>query len=203
MDMWAVEAFGYVASALVVASFAMASVVRLRLVSLAGSVTFVVYGLLLPSIPIIVTNLAVAAVNLWQLRKEFGADRDLGVVPIATDAPFLADFLRAFHDDIQHYEPDFALADDASAWLLTRQGLPAGVFVGRRDGATMQADLDYVTPAYRDSRLGSWLYSTGADFLRDGGITRVVARPETPVHRSYLAHMGFESDGDVMVRSLA
>ena len=203
MDTWTVEAFGYVASALVVASFAMSSVVRLRLVSLAGSVIFVAYGLLLPSIPIIVTNLAVAGVNLWQLRKEFGPDRDLGVVPIAIDAPFLADFLRAFHDDIATYVPDFAVADDASAWLLTREGLPAGVFVGRTDGGTMQADLDYVTPAYRDSRLGSWLYTSGADFLRDRGITRVVARPTTSVHRSYLGHMGFVGDGDAMVRSLA
>ncbi len=50
------ELIGYVASALVVTSLAMTSVVRLRTISLAGSVTFVVYGLLIGSVPIVITN---------------------------------------------------------------------------------------------------------------------------------------------------
>ncbi|PZQ47900.1 MAG: uroporphyrinogen decarboxylase, partial [Phenylobacterium zucineum] len=49
-----VEVVGYLASILVVASLAMTSVVRLRVVSLVGSVVFVAYGALLPSIPIII-----------------------------------------------------------------------------------------------------------------------------------------------------
>ncbi len=56
MQFSAVELVGYIASALVVASLAMTSVVRLRMVSLVGSLVFVIYGALLPSIPIILTN---------------------------------------------------------------------------------------------------------------------------------------------------
>ena len=72
-----VELVGYLASALVVASLAMTSVVRLRIVSLIGSVVFVAYGLMLGSIPIVITNAAVAGLNVWFLRKEFAPDRDL------------------------------------------------------------------------------------------------------------------------------
>jgi hypothetical protein len=69
------EVVGYVASALVVLSLAMTSVVRLRMISLVGSVAFVVYGVLIESVPIVLTNVAIAALNLWFLRNELGGHR--------------------------------------------------------------------------------------------------------------------------------
>ena len=50
------ELIGYLASALIVVSLAMRSVVRLRTISLVGSVTFVVYGLLIGSWPVVVSR---------------------------------------------------------------------------------------------------------------------------------------------------
>ncbi len=61
------ELIGYAASALVVTSLAMASVVRLRMFSLAGSLTFTAYGFLIGSVPIIITNATIACLNLWFL----------------------------------------------------------------------------------------------------------------------------------------
>ncbi len=188
-----VELVGYAASALVVASLAMTSVVRLRLISLVGSLTFVVYGALLGSIPILITNAAIAVLNVWFLRRELGGQRDLGAVPIAADAPFLIDFLRSHAGDISQSQPTFTPpAADAFAVLLTRDGLPAGAVVGRRAGADLHVDLDYVMQAYRDSRIGRWLYGPGASVFTQAGITRLIATPVTAVHRSYLAGVGFE-----------
>ena len=48
-----VELLGYAASALVVAALSMKSVVRLRGLSLCGSIAFLVYGVLIESVPII------------------------------------------------------------------------------------------------------------------------------------------------------
>ncbi len=90
---------------------------------------------------------------MWFLRKEFasgtGAGVDLGASRIRPDSPFLLDFI-AFHlIDIHQFQPDFHLADgdDTVAMLLTRDGLPAGLLVGRRHGATLSIDLDYVLRA--------------------------------------------------------
>ena len=66
------EIIGYVASLLVVVSLAMTSVVRLRTISLVGSVAFVVYGVLISSVPILITNAAIAVLNVWFLRAELG-----------------------------------------------------------------------------------------------------------------------------------
>ena len=68
-----VELIGYVASALVAVSFMMKSLVRLRWVSLIGSVIFALYGVLIGAWPVVITNSIVVIANAVRLRKEFGA----------------------------------------------------------------------------------------------------------------------------------
>ncbi|NQV06152.1 YgjV family protein, partial [bacterium] len=52
----AYEILGYAASALVVLSLAMRSILRLRIIGLVGSVAFMVYGILIGSYPVAITN---------------------------------------------------------------------------------------------------------------------------------------------------
>ncbi|MDQ7992650.1 MAG: hypothetical protein AAGC63_15620 [Propionicimonas sp.] len=191
-----IELIGYLASALVVVSLAMSSVVRLRIASAAGSLLFIIYGALLPSVPLILTNLATLGLNLWYLRKEFSSRSNLGAVPIDTDQPFLVDFLSSHADDIRHTQPEFDAARDGDfVLLLTRDGLPAGAVVGEPDGSTLRLRLDYVMHAYRDTQLGSWLYTTGKRAFTDAGFTRILAGPGTETHARYLRRVGF-TDGD-------
>ncbi|MGE3328654.1 MAG: hypothetical protein AB7N61_24945 [Acidimicrobiia bacterium] len=198
------ELVGYAASALVVLSLTMTSVVRLRLISLIGSLTFVAYGLLIDSAPIVITNISIAVINVWFLRTELGHHRDLGASPIAVDSPFLTDFLLFHLSDIRTFQPEFAMpASDAIALLLTRDGLPAGALIARRHGPELEVILDYVVRAYRDSRLGQWLFGRGSHVLRDLGVTRVWAQASTDVHRSYLQRVGFTEQGDRFVRNLS
>ena len=194
-----VELVGYLASALVVLSLTMTSVVRLRMVSLCGSLTFFVYGMLIESVPIIITNSSIAVINVWFLRKEFASGgphgRDLGISRIRPDSPFLADFV-AFHlTDIHRFQPDFHLpaGDDIVTLLLNRDGLPAGLLIGRRQGSTLTIDLDYVLGPYRDSRLGQWLYGPGADVFRFQGIDELRSAGTTDTHRKYLERVGFQA----------
>lgn len=202
-DLDVTELVGYVASALVVLSLTMTSVVRLRSISLAGSVAFVGYGVLIGSVPIIVTNAAIAVINVWFLRTELGGGRDLGASLIRPDSPFLADFIDFHLQDIRRFQPDFAMPSrDPFALLLTRDGLPAGALLGERYEDELHVVLDYVLRAYRDSRLGRWLYGPGARVLRDAGFVRVVSAPGDDVHRGYLERVGFERVGDRYVLEL-
>jgi hypothetical protein len=201
MQFSAVELVGYIASALVVASLAMTSVVRLRVVSLVGSLVFVIYGALLPSIPIILTNAAVALLNTWFLRKEFSPTRDLGAVPIASDAPFLLDFLRSHDADIRSFQPGFQPPDAGDfTLLLTRDGLPAGALIGTPEGDVLRLKLDYVMHAYRDSRIGTWLYRSGTKVFTDAGFTTLTTLPASDAQRHYLLGVGFvQRDGELVL----
>ena len=194
-----VEVVGYLASALVVLALTMTSVVRLRAVSLCGSTAFFVYAALIDSVPIMITNGAIAVINVWFLRKEFASGgphgRDLGVSHIHPDSPFLADFV-AFHlTDIHQFQPDFHLpaGDDVVTLLLNRDGLPAGLLIGRRADNVLTIDLDYVLGPYRDSRLGNWLYGPGAGVFRADGIVELRSAGTTDTHRKYLERIGFHA----------
>lgn len=191
------ELVGYLASGLVVTSLAMTSVVRLRIISLLGSITFVVYGVLIGSIPIMVTNASIAVLNTWFLRRELGGRRDLGATVVPPDSPFLADFLAHHATDIGTFQPawDPAAVSDF-ALVLNRDGLPAGVLLGQQHGDRLDIALDYALPAYRDSRMGRWLYGAGDGVFRSAGFSEVSTTGDSDAHRSYLESVGFVYDAE-------
>lgn len=198
----ATELIGYTASALVIISLTRRSVVRLRSISLVGSITFLTYGLLLGSVPIVVTNLCIATINVWFLSRELLVapdDRhDIGASRIRSDSPFLLDFVEYHHADIIDFQPDFHMpgGGDVFALLLTREALPSGLVIGHRDHDMLHIDLDYVLREHRDSRLGSWLYGPGRTVFRDAGFTELRAIAVTDAHDKYLRRVGFDPPDD-------
>ncbi|MCA0151633.1 uroporphyrinogen decarboxylase [Winogradskyella sp. 2Y89] len=65
------EYIGYLASFMVLLSFTMKEVKKLRIVNMTGCVLFVLYGFLMPSLriglPIIIANAAILSVNIYYL----------------------------------------------------------------------------------------------------------------------------------------
>ena len=199
-----VEVVGYVASALIAASFMMKSLVKLRWVSLVGSIIFVVYAVLIGAWPVALTNAVVAVANIVRLRKELGTSSTFTAVPMRPESPFLADFLGAHADDIATSQPAYHPADeDTFVRLVNRDGLPTGVLVGEPAGKELLVKLDYVTPAYRDSLGAKWLFGQGRSTFTEAGFTRLVAHAHTAVHRNYLELVGFRPEGNAYVLDLS
>ena len=67
-----VEWLGYTAMATVLISFLMKSVIKLRLINALGCLLFILYGFMLQPIskPIIITNFAILAINLFHILKQ-------------------------------------------------------------------------------------------------------------------------------------
>ncbi|MFL0352230.1 uroporphyrinogen decarboxylase [Xanthomarina sp. GH4-25] len=67
------EYVGYFASLMVLLSFTMKDVKKLRLVNITGCILFIIYGYLMPTfrigLPIIIANAAIAIVNSYYLFK--------------------------------------------------------------------------------------------------------------------------------------
>lgn len=71
IDLSFTEIIGYIGSILVLLSFLMKDIKKLRIGSIIGSSTFIVYGILLDfAIPIILTNACIVLINLYHLVKE-------------------------------------------------------------------------------------------------------------------------------------
>jgi len=193
------ELIGYLASALVVLSLLMTSVLKLRIIGLIGATVFATYGLLIGAIPVVVTNGAIILVHgyhLSRLLQARAADAYFEVMRWPTDGIYLPRFVAFHADDIARSQPNFAgMHDDHLAWVVLRDAEPVGLVLARHDGSGRAAiDLDYVTPEHRDFAAGLTLFSRSRVFGADG-ITEVVARADTEAHRGYLIRMGFEPSG--------
>lgn len=197
-----IEIIGYVASILIVASLAMTSVLKLRTLSLAGSIAYVVYGVLLGAWPIVIANGIIAVLNIWNIHRELTSRDGLGVSPIGTDVAYLTDFLTSHQDDIDKFQPGVGIETGDRAWLFLKEGLPVGVLLGVVDGPDLKVKLDYVRPPYRDFKLGAWLFGDGFKKLGLSGVKRIVANPGTAEHRRYLLGIGFADDGSGLSMSI-
>ncbi len=65
-----VDIVGYAAMAFLMLSFTMKDIKKLRIINTVGCVLFVVYGFMLGSLPVIITNAFISLVNVYHLSKK-------------------------------------------------------------------------------------------------------------------------------------
>jgi uncharacterized protein with PQ loop repeat len=63
------EFVGYVATGLVMLSFTMKDMTKLRIINALGCMAWIAYGVMLNSYPVIITNVGILLINLIQLFK--------------------------------------------------------------------------------------------------------------------------------------
>lgn len=183
---------GYLGSGLVVASLAMRSILRLRIIGLAGAVTFTTYGYLIEAWPVVVTNVVIVLIHLHFLREILTAKEYFKILEVRPDSRYTEYFLHHHSRELEAAWPGFV--HEPSRQRLTlfilRNLIPAGLFIAEiEDEETLRLCLDFVIPGYRDFKIGRYLYARGA--LRDRGFQTVVAEEGTKRIMQYLWRMGF------------
>lgn len=197
----ALEALGYLASVLVTVSLMMRSIVRLRWINLAGAILFTIYGVVIRAYPVAALNLAVVAINvyhLWRMRRR--AHEAFAVVEMAPEAPYVRQFLRFHGRDIERTQPGASgpVGAGGHVLLVLRDMVPAGIVALDRPDASGEGRLllDFVTPAYRDLKVGTFLYQTDPHHLRALGYRTLSTSPGSADHQRFLTRMGFVRAGD-------
>ena len=183
---------GYLGSAFVVASLAMRSILKLRLIGLAGAITFVIYGYLIGAWPIVWTNVVIVLIHLHFLGEIRRSDEYFKVLAVRKESNYLRYFLDHYAEDIEIAWPGFEYRPEENILTLfiLRDLVPAGLFVAKvLDKETLELELDYAIPGYRDFKIGRHLYSKHA--LRERGYSKIVARTGGDRAADYLAKMGF------------
>ncbi len=194
-----IEAIGYLASAVVVLSLTMSSVVRLRIIGLIGAALFSVYGLLVGAMPVVVTNVVIMGLHIFFLRRLLGDDEQFTLLEVSADSAYLEQFLEFHHDEIQQYQPRF-VHDPARVGrtvFVLRDMVPAGLLIGHPVAeGVLEVDLDFVIPRFRDLRPAQFLFGASARTFAGWDVDRLVATASTDSHRRYLDKVGFRPIGD-------
>ena len=195
-----IEAVGYLGSALVLVSFLMASVVKLRVVNSIGSIIFATYALIIHSYPTAVMNTCLVLINLYYLWKLRNSEPNYRLVTLSPSDGFVDFFLNEHREDIVRCFPgrNWDQNELNRAYLVCQNDTPAGLLLGRETAGELTIALDYSTPAYRDSSEGRYLL----EHLPQEGLRLLRYEHPEEGHLGYLKKMGYVSHNGAYERTL-
>ena len=188
------EIIGYLASAVIVTSLTMTSVLKLRIIGLIGAFSFGLYGVLIGAVPVIITNAVIMVVHAFYLREMLGIKEYFRLLEVNANSAYLRYFIDFYEDEIGKRLPGFVLRDSPThvRIFILRNTVPAGLLIAdcRPDGS-MIIDLDFVRPEYRDFKIARYLFTPGSGALAGRLIERVYSPRGTEANQRYLRRMGF------------
>ena len=201
------EWLGYTASLVVAIALLMKSLIRLRWINLFGSALFAVYGFFIQAWPVACFNVVIVFINLFYLARMYGTRENFELMAIRPGDPYLRRFLDVYRGDIRRIFPvtdidedPLASSQEAVGFYILRDLATAGVFIGKRTAPnTLDVQLDYVTPAYRDFKTGRFLFVDSRDTWMKLGIDTMTAHASDTAHNGYLRRMGFVQEEDRFV----
>lgn len=199
-NMW-IEVIGYAGSGLVLISFLMTSVVKLRIIDAIGCVVFTIYALIIHSYPTALMNIALCAINVFYLWRMFKADRSYDLIPLDRKDSYVHFMMKRYKEDIEKCFPGIEIDPGKvnRAFVVCCEDRPAGILLGEENEGDLDIVLDYATPDYRDASVGKFL---AAKLPSEGIRTLRYSGPDVN-HQKYLNAMGFVKEDGGYVKRLA
>ena len=196
-----IEVVGYVGSGLVLVSFLMTSVVKLRIINSIGCVIFSTYALIIHSYPTAIMNIVLFLINLFQLRRMFKVTRNYDLIAVDQKDTYMHYVMNRYKEDVEKCFPGIKIdpAKINRSYVVCFEDRPAGILLGEEEDGILDIALDYATPDYRDASVGKFL----AKKLPEEGIFVLRYRGPDENHKKYLNAMGFEKGEDGYVKRLA
>lgn len=197
-----IEVFGLAMSATIAISLTQKSLLRLRIINLAGSLGFAVYGMLISSYSVIALNIFTALANLWYLRLMLRPQDEAFEIlsPPPGERTFINHFIKIHYGDIRKFNPSFSMKDlDKSRQtrffpILSRENMVSLVICRKENRDRWEIVLDYAVPSHRDLKSGLYFYQHAHELLNKGTddpIRALVARSTNGEHIRYLEQIGF------------
>lgn len=189
-----IEMIGYTGSFLVLVSFLMVSVFKLRVVNTIGSVIFTTYALIIHSYPTAIMNICLVGINIYYLMKMRSTEKNYDLVKTDIKDGILNYVIDANSDDIAKCFPGISLDFNGAncGFVVCHNGKPVGIMLGELENHTMNILLDYSIPEYRDFSIGKFLMSN----LVKENIDKLIYKGSDENHKEYLKNVGFVAKDD-------
>lgn len=194
-----IEWIGYVASTLVLISLSLSSIIKLRVFNLFGAAVFSFYGFFIGSLPVGLMNLIIVFANLYYLQSLYFHKDDFEIIETDSNQEYVNKFIQYYNSDIRKYFPDYEFdrGENQLVLMVMRNMNLAGIFIAEKEGSSLNIELDYVTPQYRDYKNGAFVFSHFRKALENKRYTNIYAKTENKQQIKYLEKMGFKSSKSV------
>jgi len=185
-----IEIIGYLGSILVASAMFFNSIIRLRWFSLFGSTLFTIYGFTIGAYPVGAVNGIIMVTNIYYLVKMYSKKEYFRTLEIRPNNNYLIDFLEFHKTDILKFFPDFEKETHDISLLILRNMQVAGVFLATKEEDYLCVKLDYVSPQYRDFKLGKYIYDEVQ--FKNKGYKEFRSGSYSKKNDKYLKKLGFQ-----------
>ena len=187
-----IQAFGYLASAIVVASFAVSSLKKLRIINGIGAILSVIFALLTASYPFVLMNTVIAILDIYQLIKLKRVHSSFELVPADVGSGYFQWFTKKHEADIRELDPEGKYRSAEKLFYYVCDNEVAGLLAyDSQSESSADIVLDYVTEKFRDLRIGRYFFGAQNPFFREVGISEFTAHTTCARHAGYLRKLHF------------
>lgn len=184
-----IEIVGYLGSILVASAMFFNSIIRLRWFSLVGSTLFTIYGFSIGAYPVGAVNGIIMFTNIYYLVKMYSKKEYFRTLEIRPDNKYLVDFLDFHKTDIMKFFPNYEIETPDISLLILRNMQVAGVFLAKKEEDYLCVKLDYVSPQYRDLKLGKYIFNDAQ--FKNKGYKEFRSGSYSKKNDKYLKKLGF------------
>jgi N-acetylglutamate synthase-like GNAT family acetyltransferase len=199
-----IDWFGYLASLVVLISLTMSSIIKLRWINFVGCVLFSTFGFLIHSLPTALMNIGIAIINLYFLYNIYNTKEDFRLIEAETDSKYFQHFLEVNMNELEKQISKEELKKQNKGLYMLRDNNIAGILLGeKREDGTLFIKVDYVTPPYRDYKLGHYFFNQHTEFFKKSGINKLMTIATEKSHKDYLNKIGFkEIEKDLYIKNI-
>ncbi len=190
--------FGYFASLCLILALLINNDLKFRWFNTFGNIAFIIYALLLGTIPVLLTNLILLCINLFYLVKIYRRKENFDLLEFKGNEKLAQKFMQYYQKDIASYFPQFnrEVLQQNLNFVVTRDLVIANMFSAAlsKNGDAFVA-LNYTLQRFRDYKVGSFIFEKEKNFLLSKGIKRIVYdKVDNRSHLDFLKVMGFKKE---------
>ncbi|MBO4351329.1 MAG: YgjV family protein [Proteobacteria bacterium] len=186
-----VEAFGYLASLIVVFSLTRTSVKKLWIINGIGAIAFIVYACIIHSYPTALMNLGALVIDVVQLWRLYHVQNSFELVKADRNSEYFKWFINKHAEDLKKFSFNDAYQKAEHLLYFVRNNEIAGLLGYNQKDDNADIVVDYVTDKFRDRRIGRYFFGKEHEYFRSQGINAFTANTTNPAHENYLRQLHF------------
>jgi Bacterial inner membrane protein len=169
--------FGYLASLMLIIALLVKNDIKFRWFNTAGNIAFIIYGIVLGTVPVLITNLILLGINLYYLIRIYNRQENFDLIEFTGEEKLINKFISYHQKDIQLYFPEFtkeAFKNNLS-FVVLRDLVIANMFCASvNESGDAEVLINYTLPKYRDYKVGRFIFEKEKQFLLSKGVKRIV-----------------------------
>jgi hypothetical protein len=190
------EFTGYLASAFLALSLLVNNDLKFRWLNTGGTISFIIYGVIIHAFPVILTNVILLLINAYRLYRIYQTEEDFDLLEFEQDDKIVHKFMVFHHIDMDAYFPSFELhlKPNTLRFVVLRDMVIANLFVADIDvQGNAEVKINYTVPKYRDYKVGRFIFEKERRYLISKGVRNILYRKVAhKQHADFLKVMGFE-----------